>query len=150
MPDLIVGLRAAVRERGISYERVDDISGLPDRYTAKLLAPKPIKNMGYTSIGELLGALGKALVLVDDHEQIKRVQGRWIGRQRPLKASLQASAPSISEEREEMLLYMRKLGSIGGKIGGSKGGKRRAKIMGKRARQRHATHMARMRWRKAK
>lgn len=148
MPDLIAGLRASVVQRGVAFETVDNISGLPDRYTSKLLAPNPIKNLGFLSIEGVLGALGKALVLVDDPEQIERVKGRWKPSKRPMKLALQASASSIDQQREKTLQHMRKLGSMGGKIGGPKGGKRRAKLLGKRARQRIATHAARMRWAK--
>jgi hypothetical protein len=86
MAELVAALREAVRERGVTYETVDSVGGLPDRYTSKALAPKPIKRMGYQNIGLVLGALGKALVLVDDPDQIERVKGRWTPRKRPLKS----------------------------------------------------------------
>lgn len=146
MPDLIVGLREAVRERNITYQTVDDIGGLPDRYTSKVLAPKPIKRLGYVSIGDVLGALGKALVMVDDPEQIKLVAGRWKARKRPFKVPLSIALsiePTIQETQQlQRKLRMQELGK--------KGGKRRLKTMGKRARQRAATHAARMRWSKEK
>jgi len=141
MPELIAGLRESVHERGVAFQTVDAIAGLPDRYTSKVLGPTPVKNIGPISLEGILGATGKALVLVDDPEQMKRVKGRWTPRKRPLKAPLLAVALSIDNLDAQIRERMRMLGSMGGKKGGSKGGKRRAKLM---------SHAARMRWSKEK
>lgn len=149
-PDLVQALRSRRDALNISHETIDSISGLQPGYTSKLLAPKPIKNLGPMSLGSLLGALGLKLVAVEDMEQTERVSARWQKRKRPQKivvGPLLASALSITENRLE---YMRKIGSKGGKMGGSKGGKRRLKTMKKRARQAVASHAARMRWAKQK
>ncbi len=153
MPELIAGLRDCVHERGVAYHTVDAIAGLADRHTSKLFGPLPTKNLGQVSLGNILGAVGKALVLVDDPEQMKRVEGRWTPRKRPLKASRCASALSMPAEmpappkfgsRE----YMKMIGIRGASKAGKASAKRRAKTMGKRARQRAAQHAARARWAK--
>jgi hypothetical protein len=52
-----------------------------------LLAPNPIKNLGWSSLGLALSVFGKMLLLVDDPEQIKRVEKRWARRERPHQAA---------------------------------------------------------------
>ena len=47
------------------------------------MAPEPIKNLGRLSFGLALDALGVALVMVENPDQIRRVQNRWIPRERP-------------------------------------------------------------------
>ena len=149
MPELLDALRARRDALNISHETLDSISGLQSGYTSKLLAPKPIKNLGPITMGPLLGALGLQILVVEDQEQVSKVQGRWIKRKRPQRLLLLAGALSIEEiKREERRKHMQQLGSKGGKMGGSKGGKRRMKTMSRRARQRAATHAARMRWAK--
>ena len=83
MPDLLEALRARRDELELTHERLDTLAGWPDGYSGKLLAPNPIKNLGWQSLGLALGSLGIALVVVEDEEQIKRVQNRWIKRERP-------------------------------------------------------------------
>ncbi len=160
MPELIAALRARRDALNISHETIDSIAGLQSGYTSKLLAPKPIKNLGPMSFGSLLGALGLAVVVVEDPSQVVRVSKHWEPRKRPMKLPLLASALSMDAEVPQMLQItseidielrkkrMQELGSKGGKIGGAKGGKRRLRTMGKRARQRAASHAARKRWEK--
>jgi hypothetical protein len=66
---------------------MDHIAGFPSGYSAKLLAPVAIKNLGWMSFGAALGSLGIALIAVMDEEQIKRVERRWIPRERPKNAA---------------------------------------------------------------
>jgi hypothetical protein len=82
MPDMVASFRVCRTERQLTLETVDRIAGFPDGYAAKLLAPIPIKNLGWSSLGDALGVFGKMLLLVDDPEQIKRVKDRWTPRQR--------------------------------------------------------------------
>ncbi|MCC8964896.1 hypothetical protein H8A95_21920 [Bradyrhizobium sp. Pear76] len=83
MADLTEALKAACVERDITHETLNALSGLAPGYVNKLFAHQPMKNLGYQSTGDLLGALGKALILVDDYEAIKRVSSRWVPRERP-------------------------------------------------------------------
>ncbi len=73
---LISALRARVVELGAAGETLDDVAGLPLRYTMKLLAPMPLKTLGRTSMGPLLGVLGLKLLVVEDTEALERVRRR--------------------------------------------------------------------------
>lgn len=75
-------LRARVDELGVTYEGVDAVAGLPSRYTAKLLSPVPMKAIGKTSMGPLLGALGLKLIVAVDDETLARIIGRLAKRAR--------------------------------------------------------------------
>jgi hypothetical protein len=82
--DLIEAIRARRDELGITHETIDAIAGLPSGYCSKLLAPEPMKRLGKISIPAMLGALGVALVLVEDTAQIGLVSPRWTKRKRAL------------------------------------------------------------------
>jgi hypothetical protein len=86
MEELLAALRARRDELQLTHERVDDISGLPSGYFGKLMTDPPIRNLGWLSFGLALDALGVALVMVENPEQIKRVANRWIPRERPQPA----------------------------------------------------------------
>jgi hypothetical protein len=83
MADLLAAFRACRDELQLTYETIDEIAGWPDRYANKILAPEPIRNLGWVSFGLALAVFGKKLLLVDDPEQIKRVEKRWTPRERP-------------------------------------------------------------------
>lgn len=83
MPDMVASFRVCRDERQLTHETIDDIAGFQSGYCSKLLAPEPIRNLGWLSFGDFLGAVGKMLLLVDDHEQIERVKDRWTPRERP-------------------------------------------------------------------
>jgi hypothetical protein len=151
MPELIEALRARRDSLNISHETIDSIAGLQSGYTSKLLAPKPIKNLGPMSFGSLLGALGLAVVVVEDPQAVVRVEKHWQKRKRPQKLVPLSIALSIENEipaklqitpdlqaQIERREFMKSIGK--------KGGKRRLKTMGKRARQRAASHAIRCRW----
>jgi transcriptional regulator with XRE-family HTH domain len=89
--DLIEALRSARLERDISQETLTDIAGLPARYANKIEART--RGLGTLSLPSLLGALGKALVLVDDTAAIERVRGRWVRRKR------RGNSEAASEEK---------------------------------------------------
>jgi hypothetical protein len=86
MPDLLDALRERRDEVGITFETMDHVAGFPAGYSAKLLAPVAIKNLGWMSLGAALGSLGIALIVVEDEEQIRRVAKRWVQRERPHNA----------------------------------------------------------------
>jgi hypothetical protein len=85
MTDFLTALRATRDERQLTHETIDEITGLPSGYCGKLLAPEPIKNLGWLSFGLVLNAFGKMLLLVDDPEQIRRIKHRWTPRERPTR-----------------------------------------------------------------
>ena len=164
MAGLVEALRSAQLERELSYELIDALSGLQGGYTAKILGPAQSKRLGPVSTFPLLGALGKALALVDDPEQIALVKGRWKSRKivggsaRQLR---QIAAASMDEaKRQEMPQNIGKNEGFAGEqnrmaILGRKGGlmsgkKRRRKAMRRRELQSKRAHAARLRWSKCR
>lgn len=87
LPDVLAALRARRDEVGITFETLDEIAGWPGRYGSKLMCDPPVRNLGWSSMGLALGSLGTMLLMVEDEEQIRRVQGRWIRRERPPQSS---------------------------------------------------------------
>jgi hypothetical protein len=154
MPELLAALRQRKTELQISNATIESISGLPDGYISKVLALKPIKNIGPLALEGILGALGMVLVAQPDPEMKPQISGRWTKRKRPepvsvsIPVSIQNEVPARIEVTPELRAqlglrdHMKKIASSGGK--------RRARNMGKRARQRAASHAARMRWAKCK
>lgn len=78
--DLHAALRARADELKVARQTLDDVSGLQDGYVAKLLAPVPVRVIGRTSLGPLLGALGCMLILVEDDEMLARIGRKLIRR----------------------------------------------------------------------
>lgn len=78
--DGLAGLQKALRARwmelSVRGESLDEVGGLPVRYTAKLLAEYPTRSLGPASLGPLLGVLGVMLVVVEDEEQQAKITGR--------------------------------------------------------------------------
>jgi hypothetical protein len=78
------GLLQALRQRSdelkISRATLDEISGLNSGYCGKLLSSQPVRGLGRTSLGPLLGAMGCALILVEDLAQVERIRKRLVKR----------------------------------------------------------------------
>jgi hypothetical protein len=151
MPELIDAIRARRDELNLSHETIDSISGMPNGYTSKLLAPKPIRGFGYESFGAVLGALGLAVTVMPDAESTKRVQNRWVKRKRPQKlpsasipASIDNEVPAelhVTPELQRLLndpAYMKKLAIRGGNV--------RSYRLSARRRRQIAKAAARARW----
>lgn len=147
MPELLAALRARRDELQLTHETIDHIAGWPSGYCGKLLAQNPIKNLGWQSLGLALDTLAIELIPAENIEQRKLLEKRWKARERPKNGIEQASRAGIPGKPIWRSLEFMKMLS---KRGASKGGKRRAKLMSKRARQRAASHAARIRWSKAK
>jgi hypothetical protein len=154
--EMMQAYRDRIRELGLSHATVDAISGLPDGYTSKLMCDPPMKGIGPKARELLNGALGMGFVVAVDQEQVEKVSGRWVKRRRAIDKKKQKLLPpsislsmgnevptmvQITPELQRKLVdrdHMKRIGKMGAK--------RRNKIMGKRARQRAASHAARMRW----
>lgn len=96
MPELVAALRARRDELQLTHETIDAVAGLQNGYASKLLAPNPIKNLGWMSLGSVLGALGIAIVVVEDPEQVSRISRQWTKRERPQRHLPQLPSPSTS------------------------------------------------------
>jgi hypothetical protein len=153
MPELLQAFRNRRDELNISHETIDTIAGLQSGYASKLLAPKPIKNLGPMSFESILGALGLAIVVVDDPSAAAKVSKHWVKRKRPQRLAPASMAASITNEVPAEIQvtpelqakldnheHMKRIAKMGAK--------RRNKVMKKRARQRAASHAARIRWSK--
>ena len=79
---LIAAIRARSDELQITRETLDDASGLHGGYCGKLLSPIPIKTLGHVSLGPILGALGLALIVVEDLRRSARSAPRLVKRER--------------------------------------------------------------------
>jgi hypothetical protein len=73
---LLDALRARAQQLGITRIEIDDIGGLTNGYASKLLSPAPMKYVGRASLGPLLGALGIKLIIVEDEDQMRRIEKR--------------------------------------------------------------------------
>lgn len=75
-------VRAWLEELKVAGETVDELAGLPIRYTSKALGVLPAKGFGRTSLGPLLGALGLKLIIAVDVETLERMRRRLPTRER--------------------------------------------------------------------
>jgi hypothetical protein len=69
-------LRSWVFDIGSSLEAIEDVAGLPTRYTASLLAGDPAKSLGRSSMGAILGALGLRLIVAVDEPALQKIRHR--------------------------------------------------------------------------
>ena len=74
--ELLDALRARVAERGIVLSLLDDVTGLADRYSTKLLCPKAPRGLNLRSMGPVLVALGVKILFVEDPESTARYTNR--------------------------------------------------------------------------
>jgi len=75
--DILRIIRSRRKELGISAAVLDELAGLPDRYTSKLECGT--KNLGRLSLPLLLDALGLKLVIVANDEAIPASTKRFVG-----------------------------------------------------------------------
>jgi len=74
--ELVAIIRARTNELGTTMEVVDEVAGLPTRYTSKVFAPMAIKILGKVSLGAILGALCVKLTVETDDEQLAKIRHR--------------------------------------------------------------------------
>ncbi len=98
MTGLLEAIRVRQDELDLSCETIDEIAGLPARYTAKLLAPIPMRGISHMSLTAILGALGIGLVVVEDVAQREKVEGRWKPRKRVTKRKFPGALISPSSK----------------------------------------------------
>jgi hypothetical protein len=92
--DLRRVLRQRCDEFNVSFQTVDEVAGLSDRHTSKILSPHPSRYFGVVSLTAMLGALGIALIAVEDEEAVARVRPRLV-RRSPAGAKLVEHRPSV-------------------------------------------------------
>jgi hypothetical protein len=151
-------LNACREQRDLSFERMDEITGAPSGYFAKLLGPRAIRRIGLQSLGWAFGGLGVKCVVVSDPEALAKVESRYAMRDKPHLAAVHGGAIEVQLNRG----FLRKIGSKGGasrwgKLSPKKRSalakrlnkirwgkvKSKAKEQARRARQRKAAHKTR-------
>lgn len=83
MPGLLAVIRARRELLNISFETLDELAGLTPGLAGKILAPEPFRGIGYMSLGAIMGALGMALIAIEDSAAAERVHQKWVPRKRP-------------------------------------------------------------------
>jgi len=72
--ELINALRTRAAELNLYGEQIDRHSGLPERYTQKLLGPNQIRRLGVSSLGPFLGALAVRGLLIEDRAAVEKLR----------------------------------------------------------------------------
>jgi hypothetical protein len=67
-------------ELDITFETLDEVSGLQHGYSHRLLGPRPCRSIGMVSLIPLLTTLGIKLIAVEDAEAIERLRPRLVPR----------------------------------------------------------------------
>jgi hypothetical protein len=132
--ELITALRIRAAELNLSGQECDRVSGLPDRYSQKLLGPHQIRRLGAVSLGPFLGALGVRGRLVEDKAAVEKLRRQTT----PRKAQfVRADATHVTLT----FRFMQKIGRLGGQA--------RIDNSTKQQRSAWARRAAIARWRKA-
>jgi hypothetical protein len=153
------GLRKALNtcreQRDLSFERMDEITGAPPGYFAKLLGPRAIRRIGLQSLGWAFGGLGIKCVVFNDPEALAKVESRFGSRDVPHLQSVQRGNTTLFSISVKHLATIQAKGRKNrwGKMTDrekSLWGKRMRKLRNRkireqklRARQRKAAHKAR-------
>lgn len=156
MDALHEGLRDRAEDLNISRLELDALANLTPGYSSKLLCDPPMKFIGPQTLPKILKGTGLALALVIDDGRARQIAAKAskrkyrIGRIRTTAPSMPAENQNTPENIEELMKMalqarMREIG-----LKGNKSAKRRAKEQRRRARQRIASHAARIRWEKTK
>jgi hypothetical protein len=78
--ELVSALRERADALDISRDVIDEVAGLPDHYSSKILSLGNIKRIGIRSLWPLLGALGLKLLVVEDPAAVERLRSRYVRR----------------------------------------------------------------------
>jgi hypothetical protein len=79
--ELHAALRARAESLDVSRETLDHLTGLQNGYCAKILAPKPIRNLGRISFDAMLAVLGLKLIVTED-QAMEKIRPRLVQRKR--------------------------------------------------------------------
>lgn len=136
-PSMMAVMRARANELHIArgHEDTSDLSGLPDKYLAKLLGPRPVRRIGMKTMGAVMGVLQMKFIAVVDEEAVRRYGKRTRARD---ERRVHSDIVTLEFSRR----FMQKIG----KKGGLSAGKR----MSKAALRRRALRANLMRWDRVK
>jgi hypothetical protein len=136
--ELLAAIRARCNELQITYETLDVVAVLPERYASKLLCDPPIKHMGALTLWNVLGTLGFQISLVPD-EIPAHIREKMIVRKHPPQSTGSRGRVKFSFTHR----FMRKIARLGGLKSGQV---RHARSIKKRERSRIARTAAIVRW----
>lgn len=136
--ELHAAMRARAAELEVTRETIDAVSGLQSGYAGKVLAPKPMKRLGPTTLPLMLGALGLALVVVEDEIALAKVAPQLTKRRRPV--AMLAVKSGRGKQRLMSVRFLRKIAGRGGNM--------RARKLPQRRRSQIARNAAKARWAK--
>ncbi len=133
--DLHQLMRARADELEITRDALDKLARLPERFSAKLLAPKPMRKLSDETLGFVMPALGMKLIAIEDLEAIEMMRARS---ERRKSVTVLGSTLEITFSRRELKRRQKR------------GGKNRQAQMTAKQRSAHARHMNRIRWSEVK
>jgi hypothetical protein len=73
--DLLAAIRKRLHELGVTYDVLDRVAGLPDRFASKLLCDPPIRHISPMTLWLILGALGYDIGLIHNPDSLAKVRG---------------------------------------------------------------------------
>jgi hypothetical protein len=79
----LAAIRTRVAELDVSYDTLDRVAGLPDRFASKLLCDPPMRQISQATLWLLMGAIGYKIALLPDAEGLAKVQSRLVKRRGP-------------------------------------------------------------------
>jgi hypothetical protein len=133
--ELLTAIRARIAALDVSYDTVDRIAGLPDRFASKLLCDPPMRSISQATLWLLMGAIGFQLALIPDPEAFAKVQTRLVKR---LVPNRRISTTTLARRRNSPWLFNAETGREMARV-------RLAKIKPER-RAEIARKAARIRW----
>jgi hypothetical protein len=96
---LVALLRQRKAALQLSDQLVDELGGLAQGHTGKLLGAAPVKTLGAVSLSALLAVFGLKLVVVVDEMQTARIGHRWqrkaVTRDHPASYTIAAARPLV-------------------------------------------------------
>jgi hypothetical protein len=122
---LLLALRAQADSINISRLEIDRHAGFPDGYSAKLLAPRPSKQLSLAGICKLCPALAFDLALVPNAAYLERITA--LSPQRDVRHTQHAAVIQFSAR------HFRKIGRLGGLNSRKRMTRRQASALGRKA-----------------
>ncbi len=106
-------MRRVADMRGLSRDQLDEISGLPRGYSAKVLAEVPLRKLGPDTFGPLASAIGLKFIAIDDDVALAKFTAR--GEKRVEKYALNAGKNNGVVHFKISLRKLRQMGRKGGR-----------------------------------
>lgn len=133
---LHMALRQRWQDLGVTSESIDAVCKFPDKYTAKLLGPKPVRRLSSMSRYAMINVLGLELVLRVSPENTRQFTKQLtLIRRKPAVLAVKCGR---GKHREVSKKFLRKIAPRGGNM--------RAHMLTAHKRTKIARKAARARW----